>query len=100
MNGLKEMQRFEKIGDPVERFVVDQDGAQQRLLGLYVLRRVAVLRGRRFRQLADGGIERGHDSRANGPAVTKSVGSALHIGSTQDTTLHIGTRGIVGGDWR
>ncbi len=34
---LEEMPRLEKIGDPVERLVVHQDGAQQRLLQLDVV---------------------------------------------------------------
>jgi hypothetical protein len=28
------------------------------------------------------------------------MGSALHIGKTQGTPLHIGTRDMVFGDWR
>jgi hypothetical protein len=32
--------------------------------------------------------------------MSKSGGSALNIGSTQDTTLHFGTRDMVCGDWR
>ncbi len=35
---LEEVLRFEKIGNAVEGFVVDQDGAEQRLLRLNVLR--------------------------------------------------------------
>ena len=37
---LEEMLRLEEIGNPVERFVVDQDGAEQRLFRFDVLRRV------------------------------------------------------------
>src|SRR5262249_6593418 len=35
---LEEMPRLEKIGDAIERLVVDQDGAQERLLRLDVVR--------------------------------------------------------------
>ena len=41
---LVEMPRLEKIRDAVERLVVDQDRAEQRLLGLDVVRRDAILR--------------------------------------------------------
>ena len=39
---LEEMLRLEEIGDAVEGLVVDQDGAEQRLFGLDVLRRGAI----------------------------------------------------------
>ena len=39
---LEEMLRLEEIGDAVERLVVDQDGAEQRLLRLDIVRRRAV----------------------------------------------------------
>ena len=39
---LEEVLRLEEIGDPVEGFVVDQDGAEQRLLRLDVLWRGAI----------------------------------------------------------
>ena len=42
MDRLEEMRRFEKIGDAVERLVVDQDGAEQRLLRLDIVRGGAV----------------------------------------------------------
>ena len=58
MDRLEEMLRLEEIGNPIERLVVDEDGAEQRLLRLDVVRGVAVLRRGRFRQLADGRIER------------------------------------------
>ncbi len=61
---LEEMHRLEEIRDAVERLVVDQDGAKQRLLGLDVLRGEAVFRGRRYRQLERGRIERCHGSRS------------------------------------
>ncbi len=64
VNRLEEMRRLEKIGDAVKRLVVDQDGAEQRLLGLDIVRRDAVLRRGGFGQLADGRIEWGHDMRS------------------------------------
>ena len=49
MDRLEEVLRLEEIGDAVERFVVDEDSAQQRLLRLDVVRSSAedrcVLRG-------------------------------------------------------
>ena len=51
MNLLDEMLRLEKVGDAVERVVVDENGAEQRLLGLQVQRRGAIGR--------IGGVERG-----------------------------------------
>src|SRR4029079_14989664 len=64
MDRLEEMLRLQEVGDPVERLVVDDDGAEQRLLRLDVLRGIAVLRRCRFRQLADGRIERCHRERS------------------------------------
>ena len=75
MDRLEEMLRLQKIGDPVERLVVDQDGAEQRLLGLDVVRRAAVLRRGRLRQLADGRIDGCHESRAEWP-VCRIIGNA------------------------
>src|SRR5579885_1986132 len=43
---LEEMPRLEEIGDPVERLVVDEDGAQQRLFRLDIVRCGAVERSR------------------------------------------------------
>ncbi len=74
---LEEMLRLEKIGDAVERLVVDDDGAQHGLLRLDVLRGVAVRRGGRFGQLADGRIERGHDSRSKERGVSE-LGTRSH----------------------
>ena len=56
---LEEMLRLEEVGDAVERLVIDEDGAEQRLLGLDIVRRRAE---RRFRGslLACGRIESGH----------------------------------------
>ena len=42
MNLLDEMLRLEKVGDPVEGVVVDEDGAEQRLFGFEVERRGAI----------------------------------------------------------
>src|SRR5262249_3189643 len=44
MDGLEGMPRVKKIGDPVERLIGYQDGAQQRLLQLDVVRSGAVRR--------------------------------------------------------
>ena len=46
MDRLEEMLRFEEIGDAVERLVINQDGAEQCLLGLDIVRQGA---NRRFR---------------------------------------------------
>ncbi len=43
MHRLEEMLRLEEIRDPVEGLVVDEDRAEQRLLGLDVLRRLPVV---------------------------------------------------------
>jgi len=42
MDRLEEMRRLQKVGDAIERLVVDQDGAQQRLLCLDVVRGSAI----------------------------------------------------------
>ena len=57
---LEEMLRLEEIGDPVERLVVDQDRAQQRLLRLDIVRSGTKDRGRFFDLLAERRIEGGH----------------------------------------
>ena len=77
MDRLEEMLRLEEVGNPVERLVVDEDGAEQRLLGLDVMRRGAVLRRGRFRQLADGRIERCHEERSEKSGVSKLGAVAL-----------------------
>jgi hypothetical protein len=41
------MLRFEEVGDPIVRLVVDQDGADERLLRFDIVRRGAVF-GSRF----------------------------------------------------
>ena len=41
VDGFEEMLRLEEIGNAVERLVIDEDGAQQRLLGLDIVRRRA-----------------------------------------------------------
>ena len=55
---LEEMRRLEEIRDPVERLVVDQDGAQQGLLRLDIVRSHAIDGCRFGRLLARGRIER------------------------------------------
>jgi hypothetical protein len=58
---LEEMRGFEKIGNAVERLVVDEDGAEQCLFGLDIVRGRAVGRLAVVRQPAGGRIEKGHD---------------------------------------
>ena len=41
MDRLEEMLRLEEIGNAIERLVIDQNGAEQRLLGLDIVRRRA-----------------------------------------------------------
>src|SRR6202034_2567772 len=41
VNRLKEMLRLEEIGNPIERFVIDQHGAKQRLFRLDIMRQCA-----------------------------------------------------------
>ena len=84
------MDRLEEIGDPVERLVVDDDGAEQRLLRLDVLRGVAVLRRGRFRQLAYVRIERCHDSQSKEWGVSKLGAVALKF-SCFERTRHTTT---------
>ena len=55
---LEEMPRFQKVGNAIERFVVDQDCAQQRLLGLDVMRGGAIERCLVRRKLARGRVQR------------------------------------------
>ena len=52
MDRLEEMRRFEEVGDPIERFVVDQDGAQEGLLRLDIVRGGPVGRRRVLRRFA------------------------------------------------
>ena len=59
MDRLEEMLRLEEVGDAVERLVIDEDGAEQRLLGLDIVRRRAERRLRRG-LLACGRIEYWH----------------------------------------
>src|SRR5262249_15855007 len=59
MDRLKEMAGLEKVGDPIERFVVDQNGAQQGLLRLDVVRCGAIAGLRLFRK--DAGRRLRHD---------------------------------------
>ncbi len=58
---LEEMRSFEKIGHAIERFVVDEDGAKQGLLGLDIMRRDAIIEGlRRWYEFTNRGIGDGH----------------------------------------
>ena len=52
MHRLEEMLRLEEVGDAIERLVVDQDGAQQRLLRLDIMRGGAIGRRGFLRRLA------------------------------------------------
>ncbi len=49
---LEEVCGLEEVGNPVVRLVIDQDGAQQRLLRLDIVRRGAVVRARLCGRLA------------------------------------------------
>ena len=85
---LEEMPRLEEVRDPVERLVVDQDRAEQRLLGLDVMRRNTRLGRGRFGKLADGGIEQGHEQRSELPVVGCCGAAALGLrrNATHDAT--------------
>ena len=72
---LEEVLRLEKIADPVERLVVDQDGAQQRLLRLDIVRGGAIVRGGWFRLFAGGRIERCHGSRSGRLPIRRKSGA-------------------------
>ena len=50
---LEEMLRLEEVGNPVERLVIDEDRAQQRLFRLDIVRSGAIERRRFFDLLAD-----------------------------------------------
>ena len=52
MDRLEEMLRLEKIADAIKRFVVDENGAEQRLLGLDIVRGGAIERRGGSRRLA------------------------------------------------
>ena len=54
MDRLEEMFRLKEIGDAVERLVIDEDRAQQRLLRLDIVRRDAIGRGGFLHPLARG----------------------------------------------
>jgi hypothetical protein len=56
------MPRFEEVGDAVIGVVVDEDRAQERLLGVDVVRGDAVVRRRAF-QACDEGVGCRHFSR-------------------------------------
>jgi hypothetical protein len=91
MDRLEEMLRLQEIGDPVECLVINDDGAEQRLLGLDVLRGVAVLRRGRFRQLAYVRIERCHDSQSKEWGVSKLGAVALKFSCFERTREHTTT---------
>jgi hypothetical protein len=48
MDRLEEVLRLKKVRDPIERVVVDEDGAQQRLFGFNIVRRAPIGRSRRI----------------------------------------------------
>ena len=54
VDGLEEMFRLEEIGDAIERLVIDEDRAQQRLLRLDIVRCDAIGRGGFLHPLARG----------------------------------------------
>ena len=60
MNRFEKMYRLEKVGNPVECLVVDEDRAQKRLLRLDIVRGRTVERGRFFDLLAGCRISDGH----------------------------------------
>src|SRR4029077_6195527 len=65
MDRLEEMLRLKEVADAVKRLVVDQDGAEEGLLRLDIVRRGAIGRGRLPWLLAQSGIERSHGALAN-----------------------------------
>ncbi|WP_244425968.1 hypothetical protein [Mesorhizobium amorphae] len=52
MQRLVEMPGFEEVGDAVEGIIVDEDGAEQRLLGLDIVWCLAIKRCFRHAELA------------------------------------------------
>ena len=61
MNWLEEVLGFEKVRNPVERVVVDEDRAEKRLFGLDIMRGAAKRRCSGFgREFDDVRIEIGH----------------------------------------
>src|SRR5262249_59594988 len=61
MHRLEEMRGLEEVGYAVERVVVDEDGAEQRLLRLDVVRCSAIERRRRRNGLECGRFLRSHE---------------------------------------
>ena len=60
MDGLEEMLRLEKIGDPIERLVIDENRSQERLLRLDVVRCTTMGQRSGRRNFARGRVD-GHD---------------------------------------
>ena len=99
---LMKLRRVEKIGNPVERLVVDQDGAKQRLLGLDVMGRAAILRCGDVSELSRCRIDGCHDLRSKKPDVSK-IGNAVvnedsrtqrYIVALSETALCLRTYGV------
>src|SRR4051794_41107195 len=78
---------LEKIRNAIERVVVDEDRAEQCLLGFEVLRRHAHRRRGWLRQFADVRFGGCHDLRSE-KSVSK-VGVRRFGGSTQTSTQHL-----------
>ena len=85
MDRLEEMLRLEEVGDPVERLVVDQDGAEQRLFGLDIVRCACGMPAPRARLLACGRIRMLAWSRSRGFAAVADLRSAPEVGVFVDT---------------
>ena len=90
---LDEMRRLEKIGDPVERLVVDQDGAKQRLLGLDVVRRDAILRGGDVRRACGRSNRAGAMICDRRSRMCQKSGTRCERSNSRNSTLHRGTLG-------
>ena len=78
------MLRLEKIGDAIKRLVIDEDRAEQRLLGLDIVRRHAE-RGFRGSLLACGRIECCHGPDQGIPRVANLEVSVLNIADHSTT---------------
>lgn len=78
MQRLVEVHRFEEIGNPIERLVVDQDCAEQRLFCLKVMRCAAVLRRRGVGEFARCQIDGCHNSRSKKPGVSKRGNAVMN----------------------
>src|SRR5262249_3574739 len=86
VNGFEEVLGFEKIRDAVERLVIDEDGAEQSLFGLDIVRRRPERR-LRGRLLAGGRIENWHGSGQSNRALWPICGTSQQFG---DSSLSIG----------